>query len=467
MPKSDSHPLSTGDFNLEGYLAFYANHAKSVRLKFIVESRPDLADKALELLASTFEANGNVTEFAELITGSHQPKLSKLGISENPAWLQSARTASNTNIGKLELRVREAADNHTAARAAYIGLGDEYYAIGEFARAKKDFYQHALEHGCHMDSDAAQYRDWCLRMVKASLNQLTTSGSVVSPNMNDHLSKARIGAAPAMSSALAAARGVSFLVQAGKGLRGGLGPAHDKTIENAAFSFLETTVDMAYDYDQLFVPQDIATYGGLCALAMLDRAQIKRKLFQCRSFKKMLSLTPPVEAIVNQFNEAQYSGMLDSMQQLQPMLAMDVYFAGVLNRVFDAIRTKAMVQFVSPYAVVRLSDMATIFQTAQPKLEEDLAELVLSGKVAARIDSRNGSLTASSQQIRTDAFDRALQAGAIVEDSLVKMLLTNSIIKDELIAADPRKLDRGRPMGGVGGMGMGDMMGGMMRGFGR
>ena len=27
-------------------------------------------------------------------------------------------------------------------QAAYIGLGDQYYAIGEFARAKKDFYQH-------------------------------------------------------------------------------------------------------------------------------------------------------------------------------------------------------------------------------------------------------------------------------------------------------------------------------------
>ena len=26
-------------------------------------------------------------------------------------------------------------------------------------------------------------------------------------------------------------------------------------IENAAFSFLEVTVDMAYDYDELFVPQ--------------------------------------------------------------------------------------------------------------------------------------------------------------------------------------------------------------------
>ena len=45
---------------------------------------------------------------------------------------------------------------------------------------------------------------------------------------------------------------------------------------------------------------------------------------------------------------------------------------------------------------------AQVFQTPQPKLEGVLADLILEGKVAARIDSRNGSLTASSQQIRTD-----------------------------------------------------------------
>ena len=61
----------------------------------------------------------------------------------------------------------------------------------------------------------------------------------------------------------------------------------------------------------------------------------------------------------------------------------------------------------------------------------------------------------------SQAFDKALHAGAVVENSLVKMLLTNSIIKDELIAADPRKKQQIR-----GGHNMGGMMSGMMGGVG-
>ena len=81
-------------------MAFYSNHAKSVRLKFIADTRPDLADQALQLvcahsldrgegidesvggwvqLASTFETNSNMTEFGELLGGAHRPKLGKLG----------------------------------------------------------------------------------------------------------------------------------------------------------------------------------------------------------------------------------------------------------------------------------------------------------------------------------------------------------------------------------------------------
>ena len=74
-----------------------------------------------------------------------------------------------------------------------------------------------------------------------------------------------------------------------------------------------------------------------------------------------------------------------------------------------------------------------------PGLEEQLQELILAGKIKARIDSRNGSLTVSSHTFRTDAYNKAIEAGTSVEDSLVRMLLTNSILKGEIVPTDPRK----------------------------
>eukprot|EP00656_Telonema_subtile_P035521 TRINITY_DN394_c0_g1_i2.p1 TRINITY_DN394_c0_g1~~TRINITY_DN394_c0_g1_i2.p1 ORF type:complete len:473 (-),score=120.64 TRINITY_DN394_c0_g1_i2:121-1539(-) len=448
------HPLSNGDFDLGAYASYYTGHSKTIRLRHIADNCPQLADDALRQLAAALEQNGNMKDYADLLSSGHKHRLGQLGLDKG-AWVADTRRNSNVVIGKLEHALRESGESHSAAREAYIALGDQYYQIGELTTAKKDYYQHALEHGCGADVDAVQYRQWCLKMVKTSLNNV--GGSF---NMNDHLSKAKIGAGVALGSMMEASRGLSSLVQAARGLRGGISASHDSHIRAAGESFRKTTVDMDYNFSEVVVPQDVAAYGGLCALATMDREQIKKHLIQSRSFKKLLSLVPLVESIVHDFFNSRYSSMLNSMGQLRPVLELDVYFSGVVNRIFSCITSRAMIQFVSPYAVVKLPEMASIFQTNQKHLQNELRELILANKIEARIDSRNNSLVASSKTIRTDAFDMAMQAGDDIEDALVRMLLTKSVLKDELIPEDPRKKDRG--MGGMGGM-MGSMMGmGMM-----
>ena len=40
--------------------------------------------------------------------------------------------------------------------------------------------------------------------------------------------------------------------------------------------------------------QDVALYGGLCALASFDRAEIKRNVVESIGFREMLELNPEV-----------------------------------------------------------------------------------------------------------------------------------------------------------------------------
>lgn len=39
--------------------------------------------------------------------------------------------------------------------------------------------------------------------------------------------------------------------------------------------FLETGPELANHYNEIIAPQDVATYGGLCALASFDRTELK------------------------------------------------------------------------------------------------------------------------------------------------------------------------------------------------
>lgn len=39
--------------------------------------------------------------------------------------------------------------------------------------------------------------------------------------------------------------------------------------------FVDTQFEMGTSYNDVIAPQDVATYGGLCALASFDRAELK------------------------------------------------------------------------------------------------------------------------------------------------------------------------------------------------
>lgn len=39
--------------------------------------------------------------------------------------------------------------------------------------------------------------------------------------------------------------------------------------------FLETGPELLNNYNEVIAPQDVATYGGLCALASFDRTELK------------------------------------------------------------------------------------------------------------------------------------------------------------------------------------------------
>ena len=47
--------------------------------------------------------------------------------------------------------------------------------------------------------------------------------------------------------------------------------------------FVDTSFDLGVTYTEVIAPQDVATYGGLCALASFDRAELKvcKFLYNC------------------------------------------------------------------------------------------------------------------------------------------------------------------------------------------
>ena len=57
---------------------------------------------------------------------------------------------------------------------------------------------------------------------------------------------------------------------------------------------LQVSPELGNHYSDVLAAQDIALYGGLCALASFDRTEIKRNVVESIGFREMLELNPEV-----------------------------------------------------------------------------------------------------------------------------------------------------------------------------
>ena len=69
---------------------------------------------------------------------------------------------------------------------------------------------------------------------------------------------------------------------------------HGPSADNAALC-LQVSPELGNTYSDVLAAQDVALYGGLCALASFDRSEIKRHVVESIGFREMLELNPEVE----------------------------------------------------------------------------------------------------------------------------------------------------------------------------
>ena len=66
---------------------------------------------------------------------------------------------------------------------------------------------------------------------------------------------------------------------------------------------------------KVIAPNDVAVYGGLCALASFDRTELKSKVIDNNEFKQFLELEPHIRELIHGFYNSKYSAVLDIMEK--------------------------------------------------------------------------------------------------------------------------------------------------------
>jgi len=213
----------------------------------------------------------------------------------------------------------------------------------------------------------------------------------------------------------------------------GLAFLESKKYKLAARKFLSVAAELGSGYSDVASSQDVALYGGLCALASFDRAELKAKVIESPTFRTFLELYPQVREAVNDFYHSRYSACLANLHKLRPDLSLDLHLHDHASQLYEDIRSRALIQYFSPFVTVDMRLMASAFGATVEALEKELAGLIMSKQIHARIDSQNKVLHARHADQRTSTFAAAIQMGDDYMRDMTALLLRINLMRADFV----------------------------------
>jgi len=410
------------NLDLDSYISNYQGHTKVNRACFIAERCPALEVEAYKLALVETQTSSLDTQKYEHIVTRLNAALKARNEPEVPVdkeWIQTTQKQAKAMTEKLEAELRNYKNNmiKESIRMGHNDLGDHYYNCGDLANAQRS-YTYTRDY-CASSSHIVEM---CLNVIKVGIEQRAFSylhnyivraeSAPDIPNKTNTVSKLKC------CSAIAHLEG-----------------SHANKYKHAAKFFMEVSFDMDNSFNEIIAANDIAVYGGLCALATFDRDELKSKVIDNTNFRNYLELEPHIRELITSFYNSKYSTCLKILEENKSDFLLDMYLSAHVESLFDMIRRKALVQYFTPFSAIDLNVMAKSFSTNVKDLENELATLITENQIQARIDSNKKILRVSEHQQdqRKLVFDKTIATGEEYQRASSALLLRLSLIKADMI----------------------------------
>jgi len=441
--------IENPSIDLEAYAQGYSGLALLYRLRFIAHHCPVLRVEALKLAISHVMNTHNtglynelhkklVTALNENQASSNLPDVaagtaavnangidrSTSSIVGNAAsvreWIEVRNKKAALKLEKLDTDLKNYKSNSIkeSIRRGHDDLGDHFLDCGDLANALK-CYSRARDY-C---TSGRHVVNMCVNVIKVSV-YLQNWSHVVS-----YVNKAM--ATPDFNEGNAKGNDHQQLLTR-VNCAYGLAELATGKYKSSAKHFLLANIDHCGIPD-LMSAQNVATYGGLCALATFDRSQLHKQVLASNSFKLFLELEPQLRDVIINFYESKYGKCLKQLDDMKDNLMLDTYLASHVNNLLSMIRSRSLVQYFSPYSSADLRLMASSFNTTLASLEDELMTLILDGKIQARIDSHNKVLYAQDTDQRSVTFEKAIEMAKIYEERARMLILRSAILKSKIV----------------------------------
>lgn len=192
---------------------------------------------------------------------------------------------------------------------------------------------------------------------------------------------------------------------------------------------------------------DIAVYGGLCALASMNRQQLQTTVLENSNFRNFLELEPHIRRAISFFCNAKYSQCLEILQAYRTDYLLDLFLGPHVNVLYHLIRSKSIVQYFVPFSQVTLTALTEAFpqQGGTPAMmEQELVDMIQRGILDARIDTVDQLLVAPPKDSRADAHRSVMETADDFEHKLRLKLHRINMVQAGLEVQAPKSNKGGK-----------------------
>lgn len=158
---------------------------------------------------------------------------------------------------------------------------------------------------------------------------------------------------------------------------------------SAALSFLQTDSGMGSSCNAFISPNDVAVYGGLCALASMERSELNKKVLENSNFRTYLELEPNVRRAITFFVNSRYTACLNILESYRADYLLDIHLQKHVDQLYHLVRSKSIVQYFIPFSCVTLDSLNKAFAAPGKTIDKELVQMIQRGDLDARIDTQN------------------------------------------------------------------------------
>ncbi|KAI0408729.1 26S proteasome subunit RPN7-domain-containing protein [Xylaria palmicola] len=214
---------------------------------------------------------------------------------------------------------------------------------------------------------------------------------------------------------------------------GGLAYLGTDRYAEAAGCFLEVgDPAVCQCHNDVISSNDVATYGGLLALASMERDELQQRVLDNSSFRNFLELEPHIRKAVSMFVNCRYSACLEILERYRSDYLLDLYLQKHVSKIFAMIRKKCIVQYLVPFSCVTLDSMSAVFARPDESIEAELISMIKSGTLKARINTIDKLLVMASSDPRAAMQAKAMETVKNFEREAMERVRRMSLAAAEL-----------------------------------